>query len=177
MRTIQEFVDIRAPITTVYDQWTQFETFPSFLQHVDAVEQRTDTHLHWVLRAAGARVELDVEIVEQRPDERVVWQCVRGPRHRGLALFLCLDDTTTRLELHVDYQPETVAGKAVALAPLGHLVRGELARFKDFVEQRGRATGAWRGEVRRPVQRAEVREPGVADPGGTSRRSIPPLGD
>ena len=150
MTSIQESIDVNVPLRTAYDQWTQFEDFPKFMAGVESVEQRDDTHLHWVAEIAGTQREWDAVITEQHPDERVAWTATTGTRNAGVVTFHHLDDTTTRIMLQLDVDPEgiveTVGDK------LGFVRRravGDLARFKEFIEERGVETGAWRGEVDR----------------------------
>ena len=150
MTSIQESIDVNVPLRTAYDQWTQFEDFPKFMAGVESVEQRDDTHLHWVAEIAGTQREWDAVITEQHPDERVAWTATTGTKNAGVVTFHHIDDTTTRIMLQLDVDPEgvveTVGDK------LGFVRRravGDLARFKEFIEERGVETGAWRGEVDR----------------------------
>jgi uncharacterized membrane protein len=151
MSTITESVDVHAPVTTVYNQWTQFESFPQFMKGVDQVIQVDDTHLHWVVNVGGGKREFDATITEQHPDERVAWHSNTGPNHGGVVTFHRLDDSTTRVTAQVDVYPqgfaETVADK---LGMLNRRVKGDLHRFQHFIEHRPGETGAWRGDVDRP---------------------------
>jgi uncharacterized membrane protein len=148
MSNIEESIEVQVPVRTAYDQWTQFEEFPSFMEGVESVSQVDDTHLHWVAEIAGRRVEFDAEVTEQTPDQRVAWQSTGGAQHAGVVTFHHLDDGVTRVMLQLDIEPEGVVEKVGdALGVAKRQVKGDLERFKDLVEARGEATGAWRGEV------------------------------
>ncbi|PJE95233.1 cyclase [Streptomyces carminius] len=149
MSTVEESIEVRVPVRTAYDQWTQFETFPEFMEGVERVEQKTDTLTHWVTKVAGAEREFDARITEQIPDERVAWTTVEGEaKQAGVVTFHRLDDTHTKVMLQMEHEPEgaadTVGDK---LGVVRHRVKGDLARFKEFIEERGTETGAWRGRV------------------------------
>lgn len=156
MTTIEKSVDVHAPVRTAYNQWTQFESFPKFMDGVDRIEQTTPTRTHWRTTIGGVTREFDAEITEQRPDERVAWHSVDGPQHAGVVTFHRLDDETTRVHLQMEYEPDTLVEKAgSALGVVGHRVQGDLERFKEFIEHHGGETGSWRGEVDRPPQQGE----------------------
>ena len=151
MSTITESIDVQVPVSAAYNQWTQFETFPSFMEGVEEVRQVDDTHLHWVTRIGGVTREFDATIAEQRPDERVAWKSDSGPTHAGVITFHRLDDTTTRVTAQIDIDPDNFVEQAADKAGiLDRRVKGDLKRFKEFIEQRGEETGAWRGEVPPP---------------------------
>jgi uncharacterized membrane protein len=152
MSTVEEHVDVEVPIRTAYDQWTQFESFPEFLEGVERVTQTDDTHSHWVVKVAGAKREFDTVITEQHPDERVAWKSTDGTTHAGVVTFHRLSDRTTRVTTQIDWSPQGLAEKAgAALGADSHRVKGDLERFKSFIEHRGDATGGWRGDVHRPT--------------------------
>jgi uncharacterized membrane protein len=154
MSTITESVEIDVPLSTAYNQWTQFEDFPSFMEGVERVEQRDDTHLHWVAEFGGQRHEWDAEITEQRPDERVAWRNTDGKDNAGVVTFHRLDDDRTRVTVQMDFIPEGIVEKVGdAIGAPDRRVKGDLARFKEMIESRGTESGAWRGEVDRPDQR------------------------
>ena len=154
MSTITESVEIDVPLATAYNQWTQFEEFPSFMEGVERVEQRDDTHLHWVAEFGGQRHEWDAEITEQRPDERVAWRNTDGKDNAGVVTFHRLDDERTRVTVQMDFIPEGIVEKVGdAIGAPDRRVKGDLARFKEMIESRGTESGAWRGEVDRPDQR------------------------
>ena len=154
MASVVESVDVSVPVSTAYNQWTQFEEFPRFMEGVKSVIQRDDTHLHWVADVNGNTEEWDAEITEQHPDERVAWQSTTGSRNAGVVTFHRIDDTTSRVTLQMDVEPEgVVENVGTFLGFLDRRVKGDLERFKEFIEGRGAETGAWRGEVEAPVQR------------------------
>jgi uncharacterized membrane protein len=154
MSTVEKSVDVNVPIQTAYNQWTQFEEFPRFMEGVKSVTQTDDTHLHWVAEIAGKDKEWDAEITEQHPDERVAWTSTSGARNAGVVTFHRLDDNTTRVTLQMDVDPEGLIeniGDWTGL--LDGRVEGDMERFKEYIESRGVETGAWRGEVESPSAR------------------------
>ena len=149
MATIERSIDIEAPVRVVYNQWTQFEEFPRFMEGVQEVRQLDDKHLHWRAVVGGAEKVWDAEITEQIPDERVAWRARAGAANAGVVTFHRITDGRTRIMLQLEYDPQGVVetvGDAVGV--VSHRVENDLLRFKDFVEMRGRETGAWRGEIR-----------------------------
>ena len=151
MASVQESIDVAVPVSTAYNQWTQFETFPRFMGGVDTVTQTSDTMTHWVTSIGGVTREFDAEITEQHPDERVAWKSTDGESHAGVVTFHRIDDTTTRLMVQIDWNPETFTEKVGAVVNADALqVKGDLKRFKDFIEKSGGETGAWRGDVAAP---------------------------
>ncbi|MGA4846840.1 SRPBCC family protein [Streptomyces sp. G5(2025)] len=149
MSQVEESIEVDVPVRTAYNQWTQFETFPEFMEGVQRIEQRTDKLTHWVTKIGGVEREFDATITEQIPDERVAWTTVDGQaRQAGVVTFHRLGDARTKVMLQLDYDPEglaeTVGDK---LGFVKRQVSGDLGRFKKFIEQRGGETGAWRGAV------------------------------
>jgi uncharacterized membrane protein len=148
MSNVTESVDVQVPLRTVYNQWTQFESFPQFMDGVDEIRQLDETHTHWVTSIGGVKREFDATITEQHPDERVAWTTESGAMHAGVITFHRLSDTETRVTAQMDIDPEgfaeTVADKTGVIA---RKVKGDMARFKEFIEARGRETGEWRGDV------------------------------
>ncbi len=154
MSTVQKSIDVNTPIRTAYDQWTQFEDFPRFMKSVKSVKQTDETHLHWTAEVAGRDEEWDAEITEQKPDERVAWRSTEGAENAGVVTFHRIDDDTTRVTLQMDVEPQGVIESAGdALGVLDRRVQGDLERFKEFIEERGAPTGAWRGKVDSPSER------------------------
>ncbi|HZY18124.1 MAG TPA: SRPBCC family protein [Ramlibacter sp.] len=145
---VQESIELDVPVSTAYNQWTQFEEFPKFMATVEEVRQLDDTHLHWRAIVAGKSKEWDAEITEQIPDERIAWRSTDGVTNAGVVTFHRIGDSRTRVMLQMDYEPETLTeqvGDAVGGVKL--TAKGNLKRFKELVEARGTETGAWRGEV------------------------------
>jgi len=146
--SIDESIEVDVPVSTAYNQWTQFEEFPLFMEGVDHVEQRDDTRLHWVATVAGHTAEWDAKILEQHADKHITWMSEDGKKTRGTVWFKALGDTKTLLGLSMSYQadgPLEQAGSAAGLD--SRRVHGDLERFKQLVESRGDESGAWRGDV------------------------------
>jgi uncharacterized membrane protein len=149
--SIEQSIEVQAPLRAVYDQWTQFEEFPEFMEGVAEVRQLDDTHLHWVAEIGGSRHEWDAEITEQKPDERVAWKNTDGKENAGVVTFHRLSDDATKVMVQLDFVPEGVKEKlGNALGVPERRVKDDLERFKELVESRGGASGSWRGEVGRP---------------------------
>jgi uncharacterized membrane protein len=164
MATVHETIEVDAPVRATYDQWTQFETFPSFMEGVKEVQQLDDTRLHWVAEVGGKREEWDAEITEQVPDERVAWRSVGGKGNAGVVTFEPVDAARTRVTVEIDHDPQGLAEKVgTALGVDDRRVKGDLERFREMIEARGSATGAWRGEVHQGVETGRDR-PSDADP-------------
>jgi uncharacterized membrane protein len=150
MGNIEQSIDVDVPVRTAYDQWTQFEEFPQFMEGVEEVRQLDDTHTHWRTKVAGREKEFDAEITEQTPDQRIAWTSEAGAEHAGVVTFHRIDASKTRVMLQLDYTPDGIAEKAGdALGLVERRVKGDLERFKKLIESRGAGgeSGAWRGEV------------------------------
>jgi len=148
MKTIEKYIDVNIPVRAVYNQWTQFEEFPKFMENIERVQQLDETGLHWVAKIAGVTVEWDAEILEQVPDKRIAWYGARGPIRNGIVSFNPINDSITRVVLRIDYEPETFVeetGDKMGIA--SNRVQEDLQRFKEFIETRGVETGAWRGKI------------------------------
>jgi uncharacterized membrane protein len=149
MANIEKSIEVKVPVHTAYNQWTQFEEFPRFMEGVEEVRQLDDTHLHWRAKIGGKEEQWDAVITEQIPDQRIAWRNLTGARNAGVITFHKLDPQTTKLMLQIDYEPDgAMENVGSALGMVGRRVEGDLERFKEFVEARGAETGAWRGEVR-----------------------------
>ena len=148
MPTIEQSIEVEVPVQTAYNQWTQFEDFPQFMEGVESVRQLDPTHLHWVARIGGAEEEWDAEITEQLPDDRIAWKAVGGKGNAGVVTFHRLDDRRCKIMVQFDWQAEGVVERiGSALGQDDRQVKSDLERFKDLIEGRGAATGAWRGVV------------------------------
>ena len=149
LTTVRETVDVRIPVRTAYDQWTQFEEFPHFMEGVEQVTQQGDTRLHWVAEIGGQKREWEAKIIEQEPDRVVAWTATTGTENAGRVEFTPLGDDSTRINLQLDYEPEGLVEKAgAATGTVQRRARKDLERFKEYIESRGVQSGAWRGEVR-----------------------------
>lgn len=159
MTAIVETVQVNVPLHTAYNQWTQFETFPHFMEGVESVEQIDDTRTHWKIDIGGIHREFDAIISHQEPDQYVTWESVNGPKHSGHVSFEAVGPTSTRVTAKIDIDPEgfveTVADK---LGVLKGRTKGDLERFKTFIEAQQAETGAWRGEVHQGFPRNSGRE-------------------
>ena len=142
---------IKLPVATsaAYNQWTQFESFPQFMEGVDEVRQLSDKTLHWRATVAGKSVEWDAEITEQIPDTRIAWRNTNGAENAGVVDFHRLTESECEITLSMDVEPhgltETVGAK---LGFLDRQVEGDLERFRDLMAEQGTATAGWRGEIK-----------------------------
>jgi uncharacterized membrane protein len=147
-RAIDSAIEVNVPISTAYNQWTQFEDFPLFMEGVDHVQQLDDTRLHWAATIGGRSAEWDAKILEQHPDRQISWISEDGKKTRGTVTFEKLDETRTVVRLSMSYQAEGPVEKIGSSAGLdARRIEGDLQRFKDLIESRGTESGAWRGEV------------------------------
>ncbi|MGY1838805.1 MULTISPECIES: SRPBCC family protein [unclassified Modestobacter] len=151
MATVEKSIDVDVPIRTAYDQWTQFESFPQFMNGVERITQLDDRHTHWVTKIGGVEREFDAEITEQHPEERVAWKSTDGEtKHAGVVTFHKLSDTTTRVMIQLDWEPQGVVEKVGAAVGVDdRQISADAKKFKEFIESRGTETGAWRGDVPR----------------------------
>lgn len=148
MPTVEKSINVHVPIRTAYNQWTQFEEFPRFMEGVQEIQQLDDMHLHWHTRIAGNDEEWDAEITEQIPDQRIAWRSVSGAPNAGAVVFRPISDTDTQVSVQMTYEPQgVVENVGDMLGLVERQVENDLERFKEFIEKRGTATGAWRGEV------------------------------
>ncbi len=148
MERVEKTVEVDRPVSTVYNQWTQFEEFPFFMEGVKEVRQLDDTHLHWRADIWGKEKEWDAEITEQEPDRRISWKSVSGAANAGTVRFEAMGPEQTRVRLTMAYEPEgAVENVGDALGILTSRVQNSIEQFKTFIERRGAETGAWRGEV------------------------------
>jgi uncharacterized membrane protein/ElaB/YqjD/DUF883 family membrane-anchored ribosome-binding protein len=149
METIEKSIDVNVSVRTAYNQWTQFEEFPRFMEGVEAVKQLDDTTLQWVANVGGERKEWRARITEQVPDHHIAWRSEGGEFTSGVVSFQALGPDKTRVTVRLNYEPKGLGEKlGDMLGIVSRRVQGDLERFKDFIESRGRETGAWRGTVR-----------------------------
>src|ERR1043165_2778941 len=148
MSVIEKSIEINVPVRAAYNQWTQFEEFPKFMEGVKQVKQIDDTHLHWKADIGGKEKEWNAEITEQIPDERIAWRSRDGAMNAGVVTFHRLSDSKSKVMLQMEYDPKGIVenvGDAVGV--VSQRVLGDLERFKRYIETRGRESGAWRGTV------------------------------
>jgi uncharacterized membrane protein len=151
MASVSKTIEVQAPIREVYNQWTQFESFPNFMEGVEEVRQLDDKRLHWRAKVGGKEEEWDAEITEQIPDTRVAWRSITGRQNAGVVDFHRLNDATTQVALQLETETEGIVesiGEKVGV--LDRQVQGDLERFRDYISSRGAASGEWRGEIDPP---------------------------
>lgn len=149
MSVIEKSIEINVPVRTAYNQWTQFEEFPKFMEGVKQVRQLDDKRLHWKAEIGGKEEEWDAEITEQIPDERIAWRSRNGAKNAGVVTFHRLSPATSKVMLQLEYDPEGfIENVGDAAGVMSHRVLGDLERFKQYIESRGQETGAWRGTVK-----------------------------
>jgi hemerythrin superfamily protein/carbon monoxide dehydrogenase subunit G len=148
MTTVDRSIEVEVPISTAYNQWTQFEEFPRFMGGIEQVEQLDERTLRWVAQIAGVRREWNATVLEQVPDTKVAWAATEGATNAGAVTFEAVGPTRTRVTLHLDYEPEGLVEKAGDAVGLVERQAGaDLDRFKEYIESRGVESGGWRGEV------------------------------
>jgi uncharacterized membrane protein len=148
MSTVEESIEVDVPVSTAYNQWTQFEDFPHFMKGVESISQLDDTHLHWRTKIGGVEREFDAVVTEQHPDERIAWRATGEVQHGGVVTFHRLAADRCKVMVQIDWEPEGLVEKAGAVVGADDLrVKADLGRFKEFIEERAVPTGAWRGEV------------------------------
>ncbi|SNS90358.1 Uncharacterized membrane protein [Noviherbaspirillum humi] len=148
--TVEEAIEVNVPLSTAYNQFTQFEDLPKFMDSVHEVKQLDDKRLHWRASIAGKEKEWDAEITEQIPDERIAWRSIGGVHNAGVVTFHKISENKTRVMLQMDYDPMSVDEKiGDALGFVKMQTKSNLKRFKELVESRGSETGAWRGNIPR----------------------------
>jgi uncharacterized membrane protein len=148
METVEKIIEVNAPLRTVYNQWTQFESFPEFMEGILEVKQLDDKRLHWKANVGGTIKEWDAEIIQQTPDSLIAWRSISGPTHSGTVSFRTRGPNRTEIMVRVEIQPQSVlesfAGK---FGVIGRRIEGDLVRFKDFIQDQPAETGAWRGRI------------------------------
>jgi uncharacterized membrane protein len=151
MPKIEDTIEVQVPVQQAYNQWTQFEDFPKFMEGVQSVQQLDDTHVRWVAELRGESRQWTTEITEQRPDEKVAWKTIEGEvKNDGVVTFEPMGDAQTRVNVQMDVETDSTAENVAGdlLGVVKSQVRGDLERFKQLIENRDEETGAWRGEVR-----------------------------
>jgi uncharacterized membrane protein len=155
MERLQKSIEVDRPLNQVYNQWTQFEEFPRFMEGVKSVKQLDETRLHWVAEIGGKEKEWTAKIIEQIPDHRIAWESESGEFTSGVVSFQSLGPNRTRVTLEIAYDPKGfVENAGDAIGVVSRRIENDLKRFKEFIENRGQETGAWRGTIReghRPV--------------------------
>jgi uncharacterized membrane protein len=154
MARIEESIEVDVPISTAYNQWTQFEEFPQFMEGIESVQQTGDTHLLWTAEIGGKKEEWRAEITEQHPDHRVAWKATDGRENAGVVTFHRIDEGKTRVMVQMDWEPDGTLEKIGATVGAdSRRVQGDLKRFKELIEKQGVESGAWRGDVKQDHDR------------------------
>ena len=151
MPKIDDTIEVQVPVQQAYNQWTQFEDFPKFMEGIQSVQQLDDTHVQWVAEIRGESRQWTTEITEQRPDEKVAWKTIEGEvKNDGVVTFEPMGDAQTRVNVQMDVESDSTAENVAGdlLGVVKSQVRGDLERFKQLIENRDEETGAWRGDVR-----------------------------
>jgi uncharacterized membrane protein len=163
---VEKTIDVAVPVSTAYNQWTQFAEFPQFMGGVEEVQQLNDRTLHWIAKIGGVRREWDATILEQTPDQKIAWAATSGATNAGAVYFQPLGPDRTAVRLSLEYEPEGLMEK---IGDFMNIVEKQaekdLEKFKEFIESRGAETGAWRDSVNEP---GSAGTPGVED-AATSR--------
>lgn len=163
MATLQESIEVDVPVSTAYNQWTQFESFPHFMKGVESVEQIDETSLHFRTDIAGVKREYNAQITDQLPDRRIAWVSTDKPRNAGAVSFEALGPEQTRVSVSLEWEPEGLVEKTgSAVGADSNQVTADLKRFKEFIESRGIETGAWRSSVSRGEVESTEEEAGFA---------------
>ena len=148
MSVIEKSIDLNVAVRKAYNQWTQFEDFPRFMEGVKEVQQIDDKHLHWKASIGGKQEEWDAEITEQVPDQRIAWRSQSGVKNEGIVIFSPVTEGQSKINLRIEYEPKGMVEKTGdMIGVIAQRVEGDLQRFKDFIESRGQESGAWRGNV------------------------------
>ena len=170
MSHTEKSIEVDVPVTTAYNQWTQFETFPRFMKGVKSVRQLSDKRLHWSAEIGGKEIEWTAEITHQEPDRHIGWRSTSGAPNAGSVKFEPLGTGRSSVTLRIDYEPEGAVEKTgAALGVVAHRIEGDLEKFKEFIEKRGGETGAWRGEIRQgQISQGHGGSPGSTGLGGVA---------
>jgi uncharacterized membrane protein len=148
MPTVKKSIDIDIPVRAAYDQWTQFEDFPKFMEGVEGVKQVDDKRLHWRAKVGGKVNEWDAEIFKQEPDRVIAWRSTSGERNEGTVTFTPLGADRTKIELAMHWEPKDVVERVGdVFGADDRRIQGDLDRFKEFIESRRSPTGSWRGRI------------------------------
>jgi uncharacterized membrane protein len=149
MSVIEKSIEINVPVRAAYNQWTQFEEFPRFMEGVKQVKQIDDKHLYWIADIGGKEKEWNAEITEQVPDQRIAWTSREGAWNGGVVIFHRLSDAKSKVMLQMEYDPQGfVENVGDVIGVVSQRIQGDLERFKAYIETRGQETGAWRGTIR-----------------------------
>ncbi|MEO5930981.1 MAG: SRPBCC family protein [Candidatus Kapaibacterium sp.] len=170
MATVEKSIEVDVPVSTAYNQWTQFEEFPQFMDGVSAVKQLDDKHLHWTAEIGGKEEQWEAEITSQVPDEKIAWRSVSGAENTGIVTFTPIDQGRTQVHLRIEYKPEGfIETVGDMLGSVSRSVEGDLERFKSFIEARRTESGEWRGHIHAGEVKSESEA--SANPMNTEKRA------
>jgi uncharacterized membrane protein len=145
---VEKSVLVNVPVSTAYNQWTQFEDFPQFMEGVESVKQLNDDRLEWVAKIAGVSRQWQAKILEQVPDQKIAWAATEGATNAGAVTFEDVGGGQARVNLALEYEPEDlIENVGDKLNIVEKRAEGDLERFKSFIESEGEATGDWRGSI------------------------------
>jgi uncharacterized membrane protein len=148
MATVEKTIEVDVPVSRVYNQWTQFEEFPRFMEGIKEVTQVDDRHLRWCAEVGGKEERWEAEITSQIPDEKIAWRSISGIQNNGIVTFTDVDGAHTQVHLRIEYKTEgMVEAIGDMFGAVDRTVEGSLERFKSFIESRDGATGEWRGLI------------------------------
>lgn len=148
MAVIEKSIDLNVAVRTAYNQWTQFEEFPRFMEGVEQVKQVDNKHLRWKANIGGRQEEWDAEIMEQVPDQRIAWRSQSGAKNEGVVIFSPVTEGKSKINLRIEYEPKGIVEKTGDMMGIvSQRVEENLKRFKNYIESRGHETGSWRGNV------------------------------
>jgi uncharacterized membrane protein len=178
MTKLEHSVDIAVPVRVAYDQWTQFEKYPEFMQHVESIEQIDDSHLLWRIEVAGKSKVFEARIVEQTPDKRIAWHSTSGAQHSGVVTFHRLGDDKCRVMLQLEFEPEGLLETVGAIVGVPRFdMAKDMQRFATYIEAKKVASGGWRGTIlnkddalaaaaaKAPIAKAAPEAPGTSATG------------
>ena len=165
---IQQSVDVAVPIKVAYDQWTQFEEWPRFMHRLESVDQIDESTVAFSAKVWGVNKRFEAKILEQRPEERIEWDVSQGLAHIGVVTFHELSKRLTRIEVTLDVEPDSLVEKAArGMRFIKRAVRGDLHRFKAYVELNEEAEDGWRGTI----DHGEVKRRKRSSSGSNGKRS------
>jgi uncharacterized membrane protein len=148
MPTVKKSIEVDVPVRVAYDQWTQFEEFPRFMEGIESVQQQDDKRLQWRGKVAGKVEQWNAEITEQVPDKVIAWKSTSGARNEGIVRFASVGSDKTKVDVEMHWEPQGVTERIGDVLGADDMrIQGDLNRFKKFIEERRTETGAWRGEI------------------------------
>ena len=154
MANVEQTIEVNLPVRTVYNQWTQFEEFPRFMQGVEEVRQLDDTRLHWRASIAGKTEEWDAVITDQIPDQQVGWRSTSGSENSGVIRFTPIGADRTRVTAVIGYEPEGSSSRSATSWVSSRAASRETWSGSRSSSSHAGARPAWRGEIQAELSRA-----------------------